>query len=316
MKTDRLLAIIMLLQNTDRIHASALAEMLEVAPRTIYRDVEAISQAGIPIVTYPGLHGGIGLMPEYKVKGTHFTAADFSALLSGLEGISLALPSPQFWGTLEKIRAMLPTSQKEEITMKSGQVTIDPSPWMGSRNFRPRLELIRKGMDECRILSFHYVNSTGQSGLRRIEPYRLVMKEGVWYLQGYCLDRKDARVFKLTRMSEEHLEATPFAPRSFYPKDLDGTGWQSNIIQVQLRIEASLRDRLVDLCSKDCLVPTEDGRYLVEFPFPEDDYGYSLLLGFGENCECLSPASIRSELARRIRRMLDKYEFVKEQADS
>ena len=121
MKIDRLIAIIMVLLEKDRISAAKLAEMFEVTPRTIYRDIDTLDLAGIPIVTYPGVNGGIGIMDNYKISKQFFTAGDITTLLSGLTNVSTTLSPEDMAGTMAKVKSLIPEGKREPIEIKANK---------------------------------------------------------------------------------------------------------------------------------------------------------------------------------------------------
>lgn len=308
MKIDRLISIIMMLLNSDKVSAAKLAEMFEVTPRTIYRDIETISCAGIPIVTYPGANGGIGIMPDYKVDKKFFTTSEISTLLMGLGSVSTTMSEKEVTGALEKVKGLLPKEQFKDIELQSNQISIDLTTWMGNRNFQSNLETIKRGLNENRLLSFDYYGVHGKKSSRQIEPYQLVLKERHWYLQGYCVLREDFRVFKLSRMSALELLETTFERRQFRAKSLDGKGWiDQRLITIKLLVHWSLRERMVELCGEENIEPHGENRFMVHFPFTEDERGYGILLGFGDKCECLEPEHIRKELILRIKKLAKVY---------
>lgn len=202
MKIDRLVSIIMILLERKKISASELAEMFEVTPRTIYRDIEAISLAGVPIVTYPGVNGGIGIMDEYKIDKKIFTKSDVETLLIGLSSMSSAFSKEEIKCTLAKIKGLFPEEHIKEIELKSNQISIDLTPWIGNKDLKSNLEQIKKAMNDKKILRFNYFDSKGKKSNRKVEPYQLVLKESNWYLQGYCISKQDFRIFKLSRISD------------------------------------------------------------------------------------------------------------------
>lgn len=194
MKIDRLISIIMILLERKKVSATKLAEMFEVSPRTIYRDIETINLSGIPIVTYPGANGGIGIMEEYKIDKKLFTTSDIATLLMGIGSISRVMNNEEIINTLAKIKGLVSDEQISDIELKSSQITIDLTPWMGNKNMEINLEKIKKAMDEKKYLYFEYSDRSGKNSNRKIEPYRLVLKESHWYLQGYCSSKEDFRI--------------------------------------------------------------------------------------------------------------------------
>ncbi|WP_346871523.1 YafY family protein [Clostridium sp. UBA5119] len=309
MKIDRLISIIMVLLNYERVSAIKLAEMFEVSPRTIYRDIETISLAGIPIITHNGVNGGISIMQEYKVDKKLFTATDISTLLMGLSSVSTTLSNKEIIGTLEKVKGLLPKEQIRDLELKSNQITVDLTTWMGNKSFYPKLDKIKKALSESKYLSFEYYGGNREKNERCIEPYKLILKEVNWYLQGYCMLRKDFRVFKLSRISNIEILESTFIPREFQEKILDGNGWiEKRLIKIKLLVDWSLREQMVERCGEDNIEAYGNDKFIVEFPFVEDDLGYNILIGFGDKCECLAPENIRIELIKRIKKLLYVYE--------
>ena len=193
MKIDRLVSIIMILLDKKRIGAQELADMFEVSPRTIYRDIDAINMAGIPVRSTPGVGGGFEIMQEYKLDKNVFSAADLSAILMGLSSLSGMVRGNELVNALAKVRRFIPADRAKEIELRANQIYIDLSPWMGNRNIQPYLELVKTALQESRLLTFEYVAHHGIKTARTVEPYQLVLKSSLWYLQGYCYRRNDFR---------------------------------------------------------------------------------------------------------------------------
>lgn len=308
MKTDRLIAIIMLLLQHKKISASKLAEMFEVSTRTIYRDIEAINLAGIPIVTYPGANGGVGIMEEFKINNKFFTTSEIEKMLLGLGSISQIISNNELKNTLAKVKSLTPASNLRDIELKSNQISIDITPWIGNKNFHPNFEKIKEALNENKYISFDYLNNKGEKSKRKIEPYRLLLKEGYWYLQAYCTEKEDFRTFKLSRMSKVEILEENFIPRDF---DFNALATIKNsgkkIIKIKLKVDELLRDRMIELCGEENIKPWKEKKLIVDFPFIDDEYSYNILLGFGDKCECIAPASIREKLINKIEDLLKIY---------
>jgi predicted DNA-binding transcriptional regulator YafY len=301
----------MVLLERKKISAVKLAEMYEVTPRTIYRDLETLNLAGIPIITYPGVNGGVGIMEEFKIDKKLFTTSDIATLIMGLGSISSTMSSDDIINTLAKVKGLIPDEQIRDIELKANQITIDLAPWIGNKNLKPNLEKIKTALNDNKLLTFNYSDRNNKKTSRKVEPYRLVLKESNWYLQGYCDSRQDFRIFKLTRIGElEVLEDT------FTPRELDALvlgAWEhieKRISSIKLLVHESLRDRITEFCGEENIEECEENKLLVNFPFVEDDLGYGLLLSFGDKCECLEPANVREELTRRIKNMLKVYQNI------
>lgn len=309
MKVDRLVSMIMVLLDKKRISAQALADMFEVSPRTIYRDIESIGMAGIPIRSTPGVGGGFEIMQEYKIEKGVFSTADLSALLMGLSSLSGIIRGDELIHTLAKVKSFIPADRAKDIEFQANQIAINLSPWMGNADIQPALEMIKAALLGNRLLSFEYIAHHGNKTARTVEPYQLLLKDSHWYFQGYCRKRNDFRLFRLSRISNLRMQKETFIPRAHQEPQLDFddvlTAMQTKI---QLRIHRSVVDRVLDFCSYEALSPDGDEHYRVDFPFIENEYHYGILLSFGDKCACLEPPHVRAEMKRRVQEIARIYE--------
>lgn len=309
MKVDRLVSIILLLLEKERIGAKELADFFEVSPRTIYRDIDAINMAGIPVRSTSGVGGGFEIMEQYKIDRKVFSTADLSAILMGLSSLSNMIRGDELVNALAKIKSFIPAERAREIELKANQIQIDLSPWMGNRNIQPYLEIIQTALQESKQLSFEYLDRYGNRTARIAEPYQLVLKSSRWYWQGYCQKRNDFRLFKLSRTFNLKILEEFFTPREYQKPQLDASDLMAAMQkEINIRIHKSVMVRVLDYCTQEHFSPDGEAHYIVRFPFVENDYYYNILLSFGDQCECLEPLHIRAEMKRRIGDMVTLYE--------
>ena len=309
MKIDRLVTIIMILLDKKRIGAQELADMFEVSQRTIYRDIDTINRAGIPVLSTPGVGGGFEIMQEYKLDAKVFSTADLSAILMGLSSLSSMMRGDELVNALAKIKSFIPVERAKDITLKANQICIDMSPWMGNRNVQPYVNILRTALQENKLLSFTYVDRHGKRSTRTAEPYQLVLKNSHWYWQGYCHTRHDFRLFKLSRTANLQIIEEHFTPRENPKPQLDITDMVETLqTEIIIRIHVSIMDWVLEYCTYNHFTPDGDDHYIVRFPFIENDYYYNILFSFGDACECLGPLPIRTEIRRRIHAMARLYE--------
>lgn len=311
MKVDRLVSIIMTLLEKERVGAQALADAFEVSPRTIYRDIEAINMAGIPVRSRPGVGGGFEIMPAYKLDKKVFSTADLSAILLGLSGLSNVIRGDELVNTLAKVKSLIPAEKAKDIEGKANQICIDVSPWAGNKSVQPYWEIIRTALEDHKLLCFEYTAHHGNKTVRTVEPYQLILKGSHWYFQGYCHIRNAYRLFRLSRMSELQMKQETFIPREFPKPVLDFSEIVETMqTEIKIRIHKSVLDRVLEYCTYDHFVPDNDEYYIVNFPFIENDYYYDILLGFGDKCECLEPLHIRTAIKGKIQDMAALYNHV------
>ncbi|MEN6351650.1 MAG: YafY family protein, partial [Syntrophomonas sp.] len=273
MKVDRLVSIIMILLNKERIGAHELADMFEVSPRTIYRDIDTINMAGIPVRSTSGVGGGFEIMQKYKIDKKVFSTADLSAMLMGLSSLSNMIRGDELVNALAKVKSFIPADKAKDSELKANQIYIDLSPWMGNRNIQPYLEIIKTALQESKLLSFEYADCYGNKTARTAEPYQLVLKSSHWYWQGYCHKRNDYRLFKLSRMSNLQMQEETFTPRDYQKPTLDFADILELMqTEIKIRIHKSVMDRVLDFCSYEHFSPDDDEHYIVSFPFIENEY--------------------------------------------
>ena len=309
MKVDRLISIIMILLDKERVGAQELADIFEVSPRTIYRDIDAINMAGIPVRGASGVGGGFEIMQNYKVDKKVFSTADLSAILMGLSSLSNMISGSELVNALAKVKSFIPADQAKDIELKANQIYIDLSPWMGSINIQPYLEIIKTALQESKLVSFEYADRYGNKTARTAEPYQLVLKSSHWYFQGYCHKRNAFRLFRLSRISNLQMNEETFTPREYQKPQLDFADILASMqTKIKIRIHSSVMDRVLDYCTYEDLSPDGNEHYIVNFPFIENEYYYNVLLSFGDKCECLEPLHIRTEMKRRLYNIAAIYE--------
>jgi len=309
MKIDRLISIIMILLDKNRIGAQELADMFEVSPRTIYRDIDTINIAGIPVRSTPGVDGGFEIMQQYKIDKKFFSATDLSAIMTGLSSVSNMIQGNDLANALAKIKSFIPADRAKDIELKSNQIYIDLSPWMGNRNIQPYIEMIKTALQQSKLLSFEYADRYGNKTARTAEPYQLVLKSSHWYWQGYCHKRNDFRLFKLLRTSNLQIEKESFTPQVYQTPELEFNDVLATMqTKIKIRIHKSVMDKVLNYCTEEHFSPDGNEHFIVSFPFIENEYFYSILFSFGNKCECLEPLHVRTEMKRRIHDIVSVYD--------
>ncbi|QHZ47223.1 helix-turn-helix transcriptional regulator [Bacillus sp. NSP9.1] len=310
MKIDRLLAIVILLVRKRRVQAKELADLFEVSVRTIYRDIEAINQAGIPIVTSQGAGGGISLMEQFRLENKLLSADELAAITTALESVSSTYEAFQNGNALEKIRLLVSEEEMPLYREKTKRWFIDISSWGESEGIKKKIKMLNQAADSLNTVSFTYVNRDGQTGSRITEPHTLVLKARHWYLYAYCLKRQAFRFFKLVRMKDIRILSEPFQRREV---DLASLPWESswykpeNMTYITLRIHPSGELLAREWFGFDALT-YENGRCTAIISYPEDPWLYGFLLQFGTHIEVLDPPHIRQNVKSLAKQIIDLYE--------
>lgn len=271
--------------------ARELAERFEVSERTICRDVDALSAAGIPVYTHRGQGGGIRLMKQFVLDRALLSPEQQDQILFALQAI-LATRGAEEKETLAQLSALSALFGREG----GDWLEVDFADWDSGAREREHFALVKRAVLERRVLTFMYYSSAGAHTLRRIEPNKLVFKSGCWYLQAFCLTRRDWRSFRLVRMEDPVLEETRFRPRPT-PAGIEAplTGdYRAAYLQLLFRPGAAYQ--VWDYFHPRRVTAREDGCLL------------SFLLPFGDQVEVLSPVYWRDIVEREAKKVAALYE--------
>lgn len=300
MKIDRLIGILSVLLQQERVTAPYLAEKFEVSRRTINRDIEDLCRAGIPIVTAQGIGGGISIMEGYKIDRTLLTSSDMQAILAGLGSLDSVSGTNRYGQLMEKI-----SPGTSDVIAGDQHILIDLSSWY-KESLAPKIELIRQAIERKEKITFLYISPKGEK-VRKIEPYHLVFQWSSWYVWGWCEAREDFRMFKLTRMSKLQFAGERFERRQVRRPDLSTERIFPANFQVKVLFDVKCKWRLIEEFGPGCFTEQEDGRLLYSWGFTDKENLFSWLLTFGDQAELLEPAHFRGELAAIGQRMWERY---------
>jgi predicted DNA-binding transcriptional regulator YafY len=299
MKLDRLLAITMLLLNRKRITATELADYFEVSIRTIYRDIEAINQAGIPVVAYQGTGGGFEVVDNYKLERQWLNSEDIQSIMVALKAVNTTLADHTVTSAITKLKALAPETRPEQTE----QLILDFSPWGGNKNQPIKINLIKKAITESRLIVFSYTNYQGAVISRLVEPMTLILKGFTWYFYGYCRTREDYRFFRLSRVKNLAISSETFIRRenepnlSLWEKEWNSGPW----IRLVLKFAPRLRAVVEDFLDEEKITVAADGQIIVATEFPDIEWTYHHILSYGDGVEVLEPQSFREAIAQKVR---------------
>ena len=300
MKIDRLLGILTVLLQNDRVTAPELAGKFEVNRRTIGRDIDTLCQAGIPIVTHQGAGGGISIAEGFKLDKSILTTDELSGIIAALKGIGSVSDDSKIMRTLDKLGANADT-----VVSLCEPVVIDlASHYKGS--LTKKIEQIKRAVLEARLIGFDYYYDKGESH-RCIEPYFIIFQWSSWYVFGFCLERQDWRLFKLARLWNLDLCGEGYTPREIPPEKRDFNARFTDNINLVAVFDHSEKYRIIETYGFDCFTESSEG-VRVEIGFTNRDFMISWLLGFGGKVRVLEPVDVVKDIQAAARKILSNYE--------
>lgn len=303
MRADRVLALLLLLQARGRVTASELADRLEVSRRTVYRDVDALSVAGVPVHADPGPNGGIGIMAGWRTDLTGLTATEVEALFTSAAG-------PAFESAMGKLAAALPGEGGKRAGRIRERLLVDSAGWGRRAAVSPHLRIVQDAVFSDRRLHLKYRRAEAQVVERDVDPLGLIIKAGVWYLMADV--NGDRRLFRLSRIEgAQALDEPARRPKRF---DLP-TAWREQSAhwdsgragyEVVVKVGRAEDMPLVLRVSGERIVG-QARRGLVRLAFPALEPAAAFVSSFGAMVEVLEPAEVRAALARRGEELVRLY---------
>ncbi len=304
MKQERLLGITTFLLAHHVTTAAELAARFGVSVRTIYRDLDALSVAGVPVYANRGTGGGISLLKEYTIARLPMKEQEREALFMAVSEFT-ATRHPHAASALEKLRALWDRPPETEM------ISVNFSGYGSPPDESETFSIIRRAMLERRVLSFDYFSSKGEHTRRTVEPIKLVFHGYCWYAYGFCRDRQDYRVFKVMRMCNAQTQEEHFAPRAgmTYEEFTQANGPRPDrpATTLTLLFYPRAKYRVLDMFGPARVKEREDGTMEVTCVYWEDEWVYGTLMSFGCDVEVLSPPHIRSILRERLGKAAQYY---------
>lgn len=298
-KLARLFEIVQILLTEKKVTAEKLAHHFEVSKRTIYRDIETLTLAQIPIYSEKGRYGGIGLIKNFTIDKSFLSQNEQNEILFALQSLNAVQDSKNNI-TLTKLNSIF--NRKADNWIK-----VDFSRY--GENDSILFEKIKNSILEKKVIKFIYFNTKGKKSKRTVEPLKLWFKEKAWYLFAYCRKKKDIRQFKIARIKNLELTCEHFE-RELKKEDLKN---QNNVngkgTKIVIEVDKSQAYRVYDEFLEESIAKKENENFEITIEIFENEWLYGYLLSFGEHLKVLKPARIREILAKKVEKMRENYKI-------
>jgi predicted DNA-binding transcriptional regulator YafY len=300
MQINRLFEIVYLLLNKKRVTANELAEHFEVSKRTILRDIDILTIAGIPIYTAQGKGGGIAILDNFVLDKATISDEEQNQILLALQ----SLASTQHADSSELLSKLSALFDKTDTNW----IEVDFSRWGNTEPDRERFEILKRAILKKQAVTFTYSSSYGETSSRTVYPLKLAFKSKAWYLQAYCLSKNDYRTFKISRMLSVELTQNSFAGEEFTPAPIEPSDLTSPaLVHLKLCFAPYAAHRVYDEFDTKNVAKNEDGSFTVIADLPNDAWLYGFLLSFGTAVKVVEPASVKDTLLAQAREIINSY---------
>ena len=299
MKLDRMLGILNILLQNDRVTAPYLAEKFEVNRRTIGRDIDALCQAGIPIVTHQGTGGGISIAEGFKLDKSILTTDELSGIIAALKGIGSVSEQSRIERILDKLGA------NADAALSFGEPVVIDLKDSHYERLTEKIATIKHAILHRQPIAFDYFYEKGKTH-RQIEPYLVVFQWGSWYVFGFCFQRQDWRMFKLARLWNLAPQEGTYTPREIPAEKQEFDNFFTDKINLVALIDPSERHQLIEIYGMDAYIETAEG-LLFEMSFTNRQYLLSWLLGFGGRVRVLEPKDLAADIKAAAEQIVSLY---------
>lgn len=294
---NRLFEIVYILIQKKKVTAKELANRFEVSTRTIYRDIEILSRANIPVYATKGKEGGIGILDEYVLNKTILTEEEQNQILFALQGMKKVAGQDEK-DTLRKLSRLFNKNVDDWIR-------IDFSNWGKDNEKEKRFNMIKTAILNKNQIEFVYYNSNGEKSQRTVEPLQVWFKDKSWYLIAYCKMKQDYRIFKIARIKEIKILEEHF--KRELQQENKKEEYKFKTVTLELEISKKMAYRVYDEFEDREINKKEDGSFIINVEYPENEWVYGYILSFGEYVKVLSPERVKRTIKDKIEKILKNY---------
>lgn len=303
MKIDRLLGILTILAQRNRVKVRELAEHFEVSVRTIHRDIECISMAGIPVVTYPGGNGGVGVADGFVWDKSIFTSGELQNIILGLKSLDSVMAGSQISTLLKKL-----SPEPDSFIALRDEIVIDLASFY-KNSLGPKIKLLRQAISGRKIVSFEYYSKNGQTK-RELEPYFITFKWSAWYVFGFCRLRQDFRLFKLNRLINLELTDNCYTERVIAVEQLDLEAFYlapGKRTYATLQLDRSLEYVMVDNYGQESYEIIDENTIVAKWDYVDEHGMVKEILGLGAGAKVIAPPSLVDAVKKEAGKIANQY---------
>ena len=297
MKDNRLFRILYYILEKGKVTANELADKFEVSVRTIYRDIDSISSAGIPIYATQGKGGGIEIAEDFVLSKSLLSEKEKQQIMSALQGLENT--------TIQHENELLTKLSALFKIKNTSWIEVDFNNWQNNKMYEKTFNDIKSAILSKNIVSFTYFSSNEKETSRRVKPVRLLFKGQDWYLYALCLLRNDFRYFKLSRIKNLETHTEKFDD-NFEDVVLKKEMPYENTVHIKVKFDRKVAFRVYDELNGEN-IEDSDGNLYTEIEVPNDYNLYNYIFSFGDGAEVLEPKEIRMQIKEMINKMAKKY---------
>lgn len=298
MQINRLIEIVFILLKKEKISAKVLSERFEVSTRTIYRDIDTLSYAGIPVITDKGNGGGICIEESFRIKNTFLSEQEQNEILMLLNS-QLITNNHESGKILNKLSAVFDKSANNYIE-------IDFTSWQNREGDADKFKLLKTAITQRRKISFGYYSTYKGYGIKEVEPLKLVFKHISWYLYSYSLKDNDYRLYKLNRIINPNISDELFTRKIEKQNVAKSIEWKDKMHDVEIEFDKSVISTVYDYFSPHEITHYED-KVIVRSQIPINEFVASIIISYGDKAKVSKPQMLIEIIKNTANSVLNIY---------
>lgn len=295
MKYPIMIKMLMMLTSRRKVTAREIADRFEISVRSVYRYVDELNVAGVPVDVVRGRYGGIFIADTFKLPSGYFTRGEYAATVNALTAMSSTMDDGDILSALEKLQRQQKTDKRELAVC--GNIIVDGGAWADLGRFPQKMKVCEQAVRDSLCLEIDYISRDGEHSKRVIDPYVLILKQNVWYIYAFCHTRQDFRTFKIGR-----IKGARFTGRSFVKKEITKDEIPLNfeytaeqLISVTLEIKKDALADVEEWLGVDNIEPRGEG-LVATVSLPDDEMLVDKILGYGGKVKVLAPLPLKEKV--------------------
>ncbi|MBQ4049507.1 MAG: YafY family transcriptional regulator [Clostridia bacterium] len=307
MQQSVIFGILLTILNHRKVKREYLAEKFEVSTRTVQRYIDVLGEAGVPIISTRGKNGGFSVTDDFKLDSSFFTEAEVARIISCLNAMRPNYPDSICRDVTDKLLNASRNKQEEKYLVRSDSLVIDVGSWNNPLQYRGKMQVINKAIETNTSVILQYVDAKEYKSQRKFDPYSLVLKEGVWYVYGFCYLRNDFRLFRLARIKSLTLteEAFEKRPSDVYEK-LKGNFDDNPPIDVEFEFYNTVLAEVEEWLGTEA-VSERGTQYVAKATLYDEKIVLSKLLSFGSSIKVISPKYMKDAIKKECQLVLKNW---------
>ncbi len=295
MKYRIMIKMLMLLMTRRKVTAKQIADRFEISVRSVYRYVEELNVAGVPVDVVRGRYGGIYIADTFKLPAGYFTRGEYAATINAITAMLSTVDDEDLVSALEKLQREQKADKRELAVC--GNIIVDGGAWADLGKFPQKMKVCEQAVRDCQCLEIDYISREGEHSKRVIDPHVLIYKQNVWYIYAFCHTRQDFRTFKIGRIKGARFTGRTFEKREILKEDIplnfDYTSEQ--LISVTLSIKKDALADVEEWLGVDNVEPYGDG-LIATVSLPDDEMLVDKILGYGGKVKVLAPLPLKERV--------------------